>query len=141
MPPELQREVQAEVEQTKRRSGWPARRTLAALGVSPARYYRWRKEASGAGVAGEPVRPVQPYEATAEEKRSGVGLCPETSGASASRAGLADGGRGRGVPEPVDGVPDFEGGEPGVSVEATEEADPGRGGEGDAAEREVGDAT
>jgi hypothetical protein len=35
MPPELQQRVQKEVELTKRRSGWPAERTLSALGVSP----------------------------------------------------------------------------------------------------------
>lgn len=31
------------VEQTRQRSGWPARRTLTALEVTPASYYRWRR--------------------------------------------------------------------------------------------------
>ncbi|MBA3480942.1 MAG: helix-turn-helix domain-containing protein [Pirellulales bacterium] len=65
---ELQREVQAIVDQTKGRSGWPVRRTLRQLGVSPASYYRWRKsEPQGKA---EPPRPVQAYEATDEEKRA-----------------------------------------------------------------------
>ncbi len=55
------------VDQTKRRSGWSVRRTLRQLGVSPASYYRWRKEASPAP---EPPRPVQAYEATDEEKHA-----------------------------------------------------------------------
>jgi len=66
LPPELQRQVQAVVHETKRRSGWSARRTLALLDVSPASYYRWRKESRQAK---EPARPVQAYEATDEEKR------------------------------------------------------------------------
>ena len=71
MPPELQSQVQTIVQQTKRRSGWSARGTLRQLGVSPASYYRWRKEAQGAkALSGEPVRPVQAYEATDEEKRA-----------------------------------------------------------------------
>ena len=45
LPPELQRQVHAVVQQTKHRSGWPVRRTLRHLGVSPASYYRWRQEA------------------------------------------------------------------------------------------------
>ena len=45
MPAELQREVHAVVAQTKARRGWPVKRTLRQLGVSPASYYRWRKEA------------------------------------------------------------------------------------------------
>lgn len=39
---ELQREVIGIVEQTKKRSGWPVRRTLAALDIRPGTYYRWR---------------------------------------------------------------------------------------------------
>jgi putative transposase len=67
----LQREVRAVVEQTKRRSGWSVRRTLRQLDVSPASYYRWRKEAAQAKtLAAEPPRPVQAYEATDEEKRA-----------------------------------------------------------------------
>src|ERR1700676_84264 len=47
LPPELQKRVHEEVQQAKRRSGWPARRTLAALGV--ARRSRWRRGGSGGG--------------------------------------------------------------------------------------------
>ncbi len=70
MPPELQRQVQAVVHETKRRSGWSVRRTLAHLDVSPASYYRWRKEAAHAKTLTAPPRPVQAYEATDEEKRA-----------------------------------------------------------------------
>lgn len=59
------------VEVTKRRSGWPVRRTLGQLGVSPASYYRWRQESRRAEpIPGEPVKPVQVYEATDEEKQA-----------------------------------------------------------------------
>lgn len=69
MPPELQRAVHAVVCQTKDRSGWPVRRSLQHLGVSPASYYRWRQEEQRAKrLVAEPARPVQAYEATAEEK-------------------------------------------------------------------------
>ena len=71
MPPELQREVHAVVQQTKHRSGWPVRRTLRQLGVSPASYYRWRKESQQAKLLPpERIKPVQAYEATDEEKRA-----------------------------------------------------------------------
>jgi putative transposase len=66
LPPELQREVHAVVARTKARSGWPIKRTLRQLGVSPASYYRWRKET----LPREPSRPVQVYEATEEEKQA-----------------------------------------------------------------------
>jgi putative transposase len=69
LPCELQRQVQAVVRETKHRSGWPVRRTLQQLGVSPASYYRWRTELRQAK-APEPARPVQAYEATDEEKRA-----------------------------------------------------------------------
>lgn len=68
MPPELQQQVQTTVKETKRRSGWPVRRTLRQLGVSAASYYRWlKREGSVKAVA---ARPVQAYEATAEEKQA-----------------------------------------------------------------------
>ena len=71
MPPELQKRVHEEVEQTRRRSGWPARRTLAALGIARRTYYRWlREEAWARALPAEPARPVQPYEALAEEKEA-----------------------------------------------------------------------
>jgi putative transposase len=69
LPPELQKRVHEEVEQARRRSGWPARKTLAALGIPRRTYYRWLQEEAWARVLpAEPVRPVQPYEALAEEK-------------------------------------------------------------------------
>jgi putative transposase len=69
MPVELQERVHEEVQQARERSGWPARRTLRTLGVSPASYYRWRRAASlrdGLGLSGSP--PPQPYEALPEER-------------------------------------------------------------------------
>jgi transposase InsO family protein len=71
LPAELQREVHAVVTQTRARSGWPIKRTLRQLGVSPASYYRWRKEAQQTEtLPPEPTRPVQVYEATDEEKQA-----------------------------------------------------------------------
>jgi putative transposase len=71
VPPELQHQVHATVLQTKERSGWPARRTLAALGIARSSYHRWlREEAWARALPEEPVRPVQPYEASAEEKEA-----------------------------------------------------------------------
>jgi transposase InsO family protein len=71
VPPELQKRVHEEVEQTRQRSGWPAQRTLAALGIPRRTYYRWLKEEAWArALPEEPVRPVQPYEALAEEKQA-----------------------------------------------------------------------
>jgi transposase InsO family protein len=66
LPPALQRQVRAEVEQAKRRSGWPARRTLAALGVGPRSSYRWLKEEAWAKA--RPARPARPYEALPAER-------------------------------------------------------------------------
>ena len=63
--------MQAVVEQTKRRSDWPVRRTLKQLGVSVASYYRWRQREQGAQQEpAQSTKPVQLYEATAEEKRA-----------------------------------------------------------------------
>ncbi len=45
MPPELQREVVAMVEQTRQRSGWPAGRTLKVLQIPRSTYQRWRRAA------------------------------------------------------------------------------------------------
>jgi transposase InsO family protein len=67
LPRELQERVHAEVVLTKRRSGWPAKSTLLALGIAPRSYYRWRQERSWEHAA--PPKPAPPYEATAEEKR------------------------------------------------------------------------
>jgi hypothetical protein len=71
VPPELQRQVHATVVQAKERSGWPARRTLAALGIARSTYQRWlREEAWAKTLPEEPVKPVQPYEASVEEKQA-----------------------------------------------------------------------
>ena len=69
MPPELQQRVHEEVKRTKERSGWPAGKTVAALGVPRTTYYRWlREEAWAKAQPAEPPKPVQPYEALPEEK-------------------------------------------------------------------------
>jgi len=60
--------VDAVVRQTKSRSGWSARRTLAVLGISPGTYYRWLKEESWAREQPAAVAPVQPFEALPEER-------------------------------------------------------------------------
>ncbi len=65
----MQKRVHEEVEQARQRSGWSAKRTLAALGIPRRSYYRWLKEEAWAkALPAEPVKPVQPYEALAEEK-------------------------------------------------------------------------
>ena len=65
----MQKRVHEEVELARRRSGWPAKRTLAVLGIPRRTYYRWlREEAWSRALPAEPVRPVQPYEALVEEK-------------------------------------------------------------------------
>lgn len=59
------------MEQTRRRSGWPAKKTLAALGIARRSYYRWlREEAWARALAAEPVKPVQPFEALPQEKEA-----------------------------------------------------------------------
>jgi putative transposase len=69
LPPALQKRVHEEVEQARRRSGWPAKKTLAALGIPRRTYYRWlREEAWARALPAQPVRPVQPYEALPEER-------------------------------------------------------------------------
>lgn len=60
--------MQAEVALTKRRSGWPARRTLEALGVSPRSYYRWVRARAWARDGPSASRPAPPYEALPEER-------------------------------------------------------------------------
>jgi len=63
--------VHEEVEQARRRSGWPAQKTLAVLGIPRRTYYRWlRDEAWARALPAEPIRPVQPYEALPEEKEA-----------------------------------------------------------------------
>ena len=71
MPPKLQKRVHEEVEQARVRSGWPAKKALAALGIPRRSYYRWlREEAWARALPTEPVKPVQPYEALEEEKQA-----------------------------------------------------------------------
>jgi putative transposase len=70
VPSELQEQVHEVVKQTKRRSGWPVRRSLQALGVSPTSYYRWLRERKMGATATAPIRPVQAYEALEEEKHA-----------------------------------------------------------------------
>ena len=67
MPAELQQQVHATVQETKERSGWSAKRTLAALGISRGSYYRWL-QAEAWAKASAAVRPVQAFEALAEER-------------------------------------------------------------------------
>lgn len=70
MPPELQRHVHEEVARTRRRSGWPVKRTLAVLGIARGSYYRWlREEAWAKDRPHATPRPVTPYEALPEEKQ------------------------------------------------------------------------
>lgn len=59
--------MHAIVQETKERSEWPAKRTLAALGISRGSYYRWLKEEAWAREQ-EDIRPVQAFEALAEER-------------------------------------------------------------------------
>ena len=62
------------MERARGRSGWPAKRTLAALGVARRSYYRWLKEEAWArSLPAELVRPVQPFEALPEEKEAVLG--------------------------------------------------------------------
>lgn len=71
MPSELQKRVHEEVEQTRRRSGWPAVRTLQVLGVSRRSYYRWLKEEKWAKeLPSASMKPVQMYEALPAEKEA-----------------------------------------------------------------------
>ena len=78
MPPELQQRVHEEVERTKRRSGWPAKKTRAALGIATRSYYRWLKEKAWAeDRPAEPHAPVSPYEALSEEKQAVLAFARE----------------------------------------------------------------
>jgi putative transposase len=71
VPPALQQRVHEVVERTRQRSGWPAKKTLAAWGIPRRTYYRWlQEEAWAQALPAEPIKPVQPYEALAEEKQA-----------------------------------------------------------------------
>lgn len=73
LPAELQRQVHATVEQTRLRSGWSVKRTLAGLGISRGSYYRWLKEEAWAREQKEGLRPVQAFEALPEERAAVIG--------------------------------------------------------------------
>ena len=96
--------------------------------MSPASYYRWRQEAAG-GATAAPPRPVQAYEATDEEKLAVRAYALKHPGIRHRELAWRMVDEEVASVESVDGVPDFEGGEPGLSVEEKEEADPGGGGE------------
>lgn len=67
----MQQCVHEEVVRAKERSGWPAKKTLAALGIARRSYYRWLKaEAWARALPAAPVKPVQPYEALPQEKEA-----------------------------------------------------------------------
>jgi len=69
LPPELQRQVHEVVKESKARSGWPVKRTLGVLGIAASSYYRWLKDQKWAQEpTAEPMKPVQVYEATDQEK-------------------------------------------------------------------------
>ena len=69
LPLELRREVNALVEQTKTRSGWPIRQTLQALEISPATYHRWcRAMADGKPRARSPAGSI--YELLDSEREA-----------------------------------------------------------------------
>ncbi len=63
--------ISAEVSRTRQRSGWPVSRTLAALVVSPASFYRHTRRL--ASVESAPIRgALSLYQATAEERPAAV---------------------------------------------------------------------
>jgi putative transposase len=69
---ELQRQVKAMVDQTRERSGWPVRRTLQTLEVSPATYYRWcRARFPGTDVPRTSVGSI--YEVLGSERQAVIG--------------------------------------------------------------------
>lgn len=70
LPVELQEEVSAMVQETKQRSGWAARRTLKALEVSPASYYRWRRGRPKASVRAGSARRSSLFELLEPERQA-----------------------------------------------------------------------
>jgi transposase InsO family protein len=60
------------VEQTKKRSAWPVRRTLAALEIAPGTYYRWRqaKAPESAPLDSRPPGRGSMYEVLEPERRT-----------------------------------------------------------------------
>lgn len=59
--------IVAEVEQTRKRSGWTTQRTLRALGVSRPTFYRQRQALQGDGAGAAPSKPVAVHAVTPEE--------------------------------------------------------------------------
>jgi hypothetical protein len=71
LPPELQHQVHREVKLAQRRSGWPVKRTMAALRLAWRSYYRWLKDEAWAKQRpAAPVPPVPACEAFSEEKQA-----------------------------------------------------------------------
>ena len=70
MPVELQQRAIAEVDQARTRSKFPVRKTLAALGISPSTYYRWKREEPWNRKTGVSLKPHQAFEALPEEKQA-----------------------------------------------------------------------
>ena len=65
VPAETKAAVMQIVEQTKRRSGWRAYRTLAALGVPRSVYYAWKTRES---LEDRAAKPCRVYELLPEER-------------------------------------------------------------------------
>src|SRR5207247_107719 len=106
-----------------------------SIGHSPAELLPLAQGRSlGASVTHRAVASGTALRSTAGGEAGSAGLRPPTCGATSPRAGLADGGRGRDLFEPIDGVPDLEGRESGVPVAAKEQAPPRGGREGQEAE-------
>jgi transposase InsO family protein len=64
-------EVMQIVQQTKKRSGWTVRRTLAALGVPSSVYYAWKNRES---LEGRSSKPCRVYELLPEERTAICGF-------------------------------------------------------------------
>lgn len=71
VPAESKAVVLQIVAHTKRRSGWPAHRTLAVLGVPRSVYYAWKGRDS---LQGRPGAPCRVYEVLAEERAAICGF-------------------------------------------------------------------
>src|SRR5436190_676699 len=67
-------------------------------GINASQYSLWKKKLLGAALRGD-----------GGGAGGGAGLRPAARGAAAPRVGLGNGGRGRGGPEPLDGLPDSQG--------------------------------
>lgn len=68
LPAELQSKVIAEIDQAKKRSRMSIREALATIGLSRSSYYRWKQERAWLREQSEAIKPVQAFEALAEEK-------------------------------------------------------------------------